>query len=72
MTTLLNQLVFPVDSDIQAVYTYLQLIGVSVTKTGLATQVREHPDTGALLSVCDVLTSLGVENVVAKAKALLQ
>src|SRR5690554_2161304 len=66
MTTILKQLVFSVDGDIQAVHTYLQFIGVPVTQTGLATLIREHPDTGTLLSVSDVLTSLRVENAVAK------
>lgn len=69
MALVLKQLIFPVDSDTQAVYAYLQLLGVSVTKTGLATLVHEHPDTGTLLSVSDVLTSLGVENAVAKVSA---
>lgn len=66
MELVLKNLIFSVDRDIQSVYAYLRLLGVSVTKTGLATLLREHPDTGTLLSVSDVLTGLGVENVVAK------
>jgi len=69
MRSFFKDLIFPVDSDTQAVYAYLQLLGLSVTKTVLATVVREHPDTGTLLSVSDVLAGLGVENVVAKISA---
>ncbi|KEO73663.1 vitamin K epoxide reductase family protein [Anditalea andensis] len=60
-----NQLLFPLDSDTKAVYSYLQLFDVPVTKTGLATLLGEHPDSGTLLSISDTLTGLGVENVVA-------
>lgn len=65
MMNVLKQLVFPVDSDTLAVYNYLQICCVSVTKTGLANILTEHPHSGTLLSVSDALTSLGVENVVA-------
>lgn len=69
MTIVLMQSISIVDSDSHAMYAYLQLIGVSVTKKGLATLVCEHSDTGTLLSVSKVLTGLGVENGVAKASA---
>ena len=69
MINALKQLIFPVDSGTQAVYAYLRLLGVPVTTTGLATLLLEHPDTGALLSVSDALTSLGIENAVAKVSA---
>jgi ABC-type bacteriocin/lantibiotic exporter with double-glycine peptidase domain len=62
----LKNLIFPVDSDTQAVYTYLRLLRVSVAETEFATLLREQADTMTLLSVSDVLTGLGVENGAAK------
>lgn len=64
-----KRLLFPTDSDSEALFFYLRLLGVSVAKTKLAATLDEHPNSGTFLSASDAMTSFGVQNIVARFSA---
>jgi len=55
-----------IDNSVMITEKLLSLLGVSATKTGIEKDLVNHPDYPSLLSISDVLTSYGVENVTLK------
>lgn len=66
MLSRLKQLIFPVSGEVASTKLLLDHLKVKVSLTTLATEMESHPDFPGILSVSDILSKFGVENLLAK------
>ncbi|QES88781.1 vitamin K epoxide reductase family protein [Rhizosphaericola mali] len=66
MKDLFNNLISPTSNIANITYIFCHELKVTITKTTLQKELEEHPDYPSLLSISDVLKSLGVENFAIK------
>lgn len=59
----LRNLFNPLQNSELIVYNFCRLLNVPVTKTYIREQIEGHPDYPSLLSISDVLKTVGVDNV---------
>ncbi|QJB30647.1 thioredoxin domain-containing protein [Chitinophaga oryzae] len=62
----MKQLIFPVSGEVASTKLLLDHLKVKVSLTTLATEMESHPDFPGILSVSDILSKFGVENLLAK------
>ncbi|SKA29067.1 Uncharacterized membrane protein [Chitinophaga eiseniae] len=66
MLSRLKQLIFPVSGEVASTKLLLDHLKVNVSLTTLTTEMESHPDFPGILSVSDILSKFGVENLLAK------
>lgn len=66
MLSRLKQLIFPVSGEVASTKLLLDHLKVEVSLTTLTTEMESHPDFPGILSVSDILSKFGVENLLAK------
>jgi len=69
MFSLLEKLFFPKSNAPEAAKLLADILQVKITRTTLKNEIEAHPDYPSLLSISDVLTHYGIENVAIKLDA---
>ena len=63
MQNLLSKLLEPKTNGPQIAEVLISLIGVKISNSTLIKEIEEHPNYPSLLSISDVLTNYGVDNI---------
>lgn len=69
MMIFFKSLLEPVTNGSEVADLTMRLIGAKISKTTLKKEIEEHPDYPGLLSISDVFTSHGIENIALKIDA---
>ncbi|QPH38950.1 vitamin K epoxide reductase family protein [Pedobacter endophyticus] len=66
MTNFFKRLIEPTPNGPEVADLIVRLIGAKISKTTLKKEIEEHPDYPSLLSIRDVFTSHGIDNIALK------